>query len=75
MPDFRGDGADFSGSAGTSVRAWQTGQGICRPAYCGSHSRRCPQWEQLNLSWLIGFRGWFGLFATDLEQAPTFPQR
>jgi len=53
MPDFRGDGTDSSGTAGTTVRAWQAGQGICRPAYCGSHSRRCPQWEQLNLSWLI----------------------
>ena len=53
MPDCCGDGAAIPGTAGTTVRAWQAGQGICRPAYWGSHSRRCPQWEQLNLRWLI----------------------
>jgi len=53
MPDFCGGVAAFPGAAGTSVRTWQAGQGICRPAYCDSHSKGCPQCEQLNLSWLI----------------------
>jgi hypothetical protein len=33
MPDFCGVGAAVPGAAGTTVRAWQAGQGICRPAY------------------------------------------
>src|SRR5208283_1958817 len=45
MPDFCGDGAAFPGTAGTTVRAWQAGQGICRPENCSSHSRRCRQCE------------------------------
>jgi hypothetical protein len=55
MPDFCGDGAAFPGTAGTTVRAWHEGQGISRPEYCSSHSMRCPQWEQLNLNFVIGF--------------------
>jgi hypothetical protein len=53
MPDFCTAGAAFPGTGGTTVRPLQVGHGICRPEYCSSHSRCCPQWEQLNLNWLI----------------------
>ena len=53
MPDFCGTGAVFPGTGGTTVRPLQDGHGICRPEYCSSHSRCCPQCEQLNLNWLI----------------------
>jgi hypothetical protein len=53
MPDFCGTGAAFPGTGGTTVRVLQEGQVICRPEYWSSHSRCCPQCEQLNLNWLI----------------------
>ena len=54
MPDFLEDACMFAAIGGTAVRALHTGQGISLPTNSSPHSRRWPQWEHLNLIWLIG---------------------
>jgi hypothetical protein len=53
MPDLGGEDAFFCGRDGTTVMVWHLGQEICRPEYCSSHCKCCPQWEQLNFNSLI----------------------